>query len=561
MSVGEAAPAVSSQTRAGRRWPVRPRIVAGVVALVVLAAVAAAAWFVLLRHTTAIDKLVPQSADVLVVADLDPSISQKVNLLSLSHKFPNLKTDQAVNRRVDDALNQAFKDSGLSFDRDIKPWLGSKLAVSASVGDRTAGLLLVDSKDDARAKAALLKLRNSTSGKALHWSDKTYQGQAVSVGSPADGSQPTVYAYVDHTVLIGNDEATVHRAIDADRGATGRLAESSGYKATLSLLPGDRLLLLYVDGGRIDQRLKEAIRQGTSGGQIPPASLNQIDAFRSLGFAVAAHSNGLAADLQLRLDPAKLDATTRTALGQHTSLKPVLSRVPGTAYAFLATSAMRQITQSLADGIASSSADAKTALEQLGLTGPGGALAHLSGPGAVEVSPGSSPAPGGALMVMTNDAGSLDTFLQNIVAAAFQGGPLTNGGKVRTRNYGGFDVQTVDAPELTQSGYAPSWAVSGKLGIIGTTPDQVFAVINAQNGIPANRQYATAIREVDQDPDSVLYVAIKDAAAALRGQLPPDVRAGYDKDVAPNLQPLRAFVLTSKQQPDRLSERFFLEMQ
>src|SRR5438270_9430355 len=141
MSVGEAAPAVSSQTRAGRRWPVRPRIVAGAVALVVLAAVAAAAWFVLLRHTAAIDKLVPQSADVLVVADLDPSISQKVNLLSLSHKFPNLKNDQAVNRRVDDALNQAFKDSGLSFDRDIKPWLGSKLAVSASVGDRTAGLL------------------------------------------------------------------------------------------------------------------------------------------------------------------------------------------------------------------------------------------------------------------------------------------------------------------------------------------------------------------------------------------------------------------------------------
>ena len=67
--------------------------------------------------------------------------------------------------------------------------------------------------------------------------------------------------------------------------------------------------------------------------------------------------------------------------------------------------------------------------------------------------------------------------------------------------------------------------------------------------------------EVDQDPDSVLYVAIKDAAAAVRGQLPPDVRAGYDKDVAPNLQPLRAFILTSKQQPDRLSERFFLEMQ
>src|SRR5437667_8999943 len=126
MSVGEAAPAVSSQGQAGRRWPVRPRVaVAAILAVLVVAAVAVAVWFLLLRHSAAIDKLVPQSADVLVVADLDPSISQKANLLSLSHKFPYLKNDQALSRRVDDGLNQAFKDAGLSFDRDIKPWLGS----------------------------------------------------------------------------------------------------------------------------------------------------------------------------------------------------------------------------------------------------------------------------------------------------------------------------------------------------------------------------------------------------------------------------------------------------
>ena len=566
MSVGEAAPAVSSQGQAGRRWPVRPRVaVAAILAVLVVAAVAVAVWFLLLRHSAAIDKLVPQSADVLVVADLDPSISQKANLLSLSHKFPNLKNDQALSRRVDDGLNQAFKDAGLSFDRDIKPWLGSRLAVAATVGERTAGLVLVDSKDDARAKAALAKLRNSSSGKVLHWSDKTYQGQSLSVGTPGDGSQPAVYAYVDHTVLIGNDEAMVREAIDADRGAKGRLAESSGYKATLSLLPSDRLLLAYVDGGRIDQRVKDAIRRGTSGAQVPTASLNQIDAFRSLGFALAAHANGLAADLQLRLDPAKLDPTTRTALTQHTSLAHVLAHVPNTAYGFVATTAMRQIVQSIADQLGSSSPDAKTALQQLGLTGQGGALGYLSGPGAIELGPDpSSPAPGGALILSTDNLGSFDTFVRNTVAAAFQGGPLTSGGKVRVRNYDGIDVMTVDAPELSQMGYAPSWAVSPKLGTIGTTPDQVFAVIkagNPQNSITTNAAYAAALREVDQNPDSALYLAIKNAAAALRGQLPADARAGYDKDVAPNLQPLRAFMLTSKTQSDRLSERFFLEIQ
>jgi Protein of unknown function (DUF3352) len=155
MRVGAAATTVSSQGSAGRRWPVAPGIVAAAAGLVVVLALAVAAWYVLLRHTAAVDKLVPQSADVLIVADLDPSIGQKVNLLGLSHKFPNVKNDQALSHQIDDALNQGFKDAGLSFDRDIKPWLGSRVAASVGIGDRTAALLLVDSKDDGKAKAAL----------------------------------------------------------------------------------------------------------------------------------------------------------------------------------------------------------------------------------------------------------------------------------------------------------------------------------------------------------------------------------------------------------------------
>jgi Protein of unknown function (DUF3352) len=372
-----------------------------------------------------------------------------------------------------------------------------------------------------------------------------------------------VYAYVDHTVLLGNDEAMIRDAIDADRGAKGRLVESSSYKETLSLLPADRLLLLYVDGGRIDRRLKDAIQRGTNGGQVPASSLNQIDAFRSLGLALAAHSNGLAADLQLRLDPAKLDATTRTALSHHTSLSPVLRRVPSNAYAFFATTGMRQLTQSMANQLGSSSADAKAALDQLGLTGPSGALAQLGDVAAVEMAPDSSPAPSGALILTTNNPGSLGAALQNIADAAFQSGPLTHGGTVRSRNYGGVEVMAVNAPDLTQSGFAPSWAVSGKLGIIGTTPDQVFAVIKAgspASAISANASYATALKEVDQDPDGAFYIGIQDAAAAVRAHLPSDSQAGYDS-VAPNLRPLRAFILTSRAQPDRLSERLFLEIQ
>ncbi|HET9847644.1 MAG TPA: DUF3352 domain-containing protein [Candidatus Dormibacteraeota bacterium] len=526
-------------------------------ALVVVVALAVLLFFFVLRHQAAIGKLVPDSAAVVLVANLDPSLGQKANLLSLSQKFPKLKTSQDLSRQIDDTLNQGFKGSGLSFDKDIKPWLGSKLGVTVTVSDKPAVMFMVDSRDDAKARAALSKLRNSDQAKAMHWSDSTYQGQTVSVGTSGDGSEPAVYAYVDHTVLVANNESLVHDAIDADRGARGRLVESSQYKATAAQLPADNLLLLYADGGPIVRQLKNSLRSDTTA--VPASSLNQLDAFRSVGFAISAQSDGLAADLQIRLDASKLDAATRTALSQRMSLSPVTDRVPAKAYAFFATNAIKQSAQALADQAASSGTDAKQALDQLGLTGPGGALAHLTGLAAVELAPSSSPAPGGALIVTADDSSSLKAFFDNVASSAEQSGTAS----VQKQNHNGVEVTIVNDPSFSQQGYAPAYAVTGRLAIVGTTPDQVFAVLdaNGQQGIAGNGSYRTVAGRVDQDPDATLFVDIAQGMAEIRAALPPSSQAQYDQDVAPNIGPLKALILTGKQTPDRLSERLFLKIQ
>lgn len=526
-------------------------------ALVVLVALALFLFFFILRHQAAIDKLVPASADVVVVADLDPSVAQKANLLLLSQKFPRLKSSQDVSRQIDDSLNQGFKGAGLSFDRDIKPWLGSRIGAAFTASDKPAIVLLVDSRDDARAKATLSKLRNSDQGKAMHWSDSTYQGQTISVGSPGDGSEPAVYAYVDHTVMLANNEAIVRDAIDADRGAKGRLADSSEYKAMLSLLPSDHLLLIFADGTRIDARIKDSLRSSAS--TLPASNLNQVDAFRSVGLAISAQSDGLAADLQIRLDTSKLDAATRAALNQHTSLSPVIDRVPAKSYAFFATNGAKQLAQSTADQLASSGADAKQALDQLGLTGPNGALAHLTGLAAFELGPSSSPAPGGALIMTTNDPASVRTFLDNITSNAQQSSGVT----VQNQSYQGQTVTVLNDASFVAQGYAPAYAVSGNLAIIGTTPDEVEAVIDtsSQRGISGAPTYRSAAARVDRDPDSAIFIGIGQGAAAIRAALTTDLQAQYDRDVAPNIKPLNALVLTGRQHPDRISERLFLRIQ
>src|SRR3982074_919731 len=162
--------------------------------------------------------MVPASADVIAVANLDPSVTQKVNLLRAVHSFPDYKTDKAI----DDKLNQTFKDSGFSFTEDIKPWLGSEIAFSAklnitSTTDSPAAVYVV-SRDDTKAKAMLAKLRASKYGKKFHWKDETYSGITISVGTPTDTSQkPAAYTFVDHVVVFANSSAQIHEIIDTDQ--------------------------------------------------------------------------------------------------------------------------------------------------------------------------------------------------------------------------------------------------------------------------------------------------------------------------------------------------------
>src|SRR2546425_4280509 len=117
---------------------------------------AAIAVALALRPATAIDRMVPASVDGYVAAYLDPSLSQKLNLLGLAHRFPDLKTDADMTAAVNRYLDRVFANSGLTFSRDIRPWLGPQMdflvGAEGAGQDQTAPAVafLLVSKDDAR---------------------------------------------------------------------------------------------------------------------------------------------------------------------------------------------------------------------------------------------------------------------------------------------------------------------------------------------------------------------------------------------------------------------------
>ena len=523
-------------------------------------------WFIL-KPSSNIEKMTPETADVFVTAYLDPSLDQKMNLANLVHKFPKLQNDQQVSKSISDGLNQAFVNAGLSFDIDIKPWLGSRIAFALQTGTNVPAAVLVDSRDDGKAKAFLNRIRKIEEGKGKTWSDTTYQGVTISIGTTSADTtaQPDVYAYLDRTVVIGNSESLVKELVDTDQGKKPRLVDSSGYKSMNSVLPSDRLLLLYVSGKRLIGQLKDQLQKTQAGGTpIATDQINQLDAFTGLGFTISARSDGLAGDLELKIDSSKLNAASRAALTASSGRNRLLSWVPARAYGLFAATGLKQSLQTGADQALASSPDAKQTFDQMGLTGTNGALAHLTGDMALEVSPGSAAAPGGTLLVGTDSAGSLQNFLDKLGTTLVDSGSVADL-KVQTQAYKGTTITSLTAPSLTDQGYAPAYTVTGAgVAIIGSSPEQVQAAIDANQAgpaLPSAAKYKTAVGRADQDAGTVLYVDISEAARTVRGALSGDQLSSYDRDVAPNVQPLSAFILTSKNQSDRVSEKVFLLIQ
>jgi hypothetical protein len=354
----------------------------------------------------------------------------------------------------------------------------------------------------------------------------------------------------------------VKEVVDTDQGKKPRLVDTADYKAIAHILPADNLVLLYVNAKRVVPQIKDALRKQASG--VPEDQLNQLDAFTGAGFTITAKSDGLAGDLEFKIDSSKLNAANRAALTVSSGRNRMLDWVPARAYGLFAATGLKQSLQQVVDQSLASNPDAKQSLDQLGLTGPDGAIAHLTGDLALEVSPGSAAAPGGTLLLGTDSAGSMQSFLDKF------GSNLVNSGavpdlKVQTQNYKGTTITSLTAPTLTDQGYAPAYAVTGTgVVIIGSSAEQVQAAMDANQAgpaLPSAAKYKTAISRGDQDAGTVLYVDISEAARTVRGALSGDQLTSYDRDVAPNLQPLSGFILTSKNQSDRISEKLFLLIQ
>ena len=179
--------------------------------------------------------LAPAGAVIYGEATLDPSDDQQAAINSLVERFPG---EGSAGERIRGLLEKAFSesDSGLSYSKDIEPWLGDQAGFFVSSlnpgAGGSGGALMVATDDEGTARDAIEKAARANDGKASSYKDHDYY--AISGGAAG---------VVDGWVVLGN-EGGFKAAVDTAEGGA-ELEDDEAYGKALRDAPDDRLGFVY----------------------------------------------------------------------------------------------------------------------------------------------------------------------------------------------------------------------------------------------------------------------------------------------------------------------------
>jgi hypothetical protein len=195
-------------------------------------------------------------------ATLEPEGDQKAAIDALIEKFPGEGNAADRIRRL---MEQAFadSDSGLSYAKDVEPWLGGEAAFFLSnlgaEGDSGNGALLLATDDEDKARDAI--------DKALDGRNATYEDTDYVI---EDGGAAGV---VDGWVVLGTERG-FKAAVDTAGGGDA-IDGNEAYEQALADASEDRLGFIYTDLPAVYEQAKKSA--GSSAMALPP----QFDQFFS----------------------------------------------------------------------------------------------------------------------------------------------------------------------------------------------------------------------------------------------------------------------------------------
>jgi|GEM_PF-4444408 len=205
-----------------------------------------------------------------------------------TEKLPNFNViadawkDSKEAKMLASGLELAFTQAGLSWEDDVQPWLGDRMAVGlVDLGGPNSDtqqpsylnyrapffVVAAQTKDRAKSDATLANLRKQLESKikpngfiTTTVGDETYRNLPIVYMTTASGSfmsetpaQPQdtlAYTTIDDVIAVTTSRAQLHQIIDAALDGHN-LSASENFKTVMSALPDQNAGMLYMDFPRL----------------------------------------------------------------------------------------------------------------------------------------------------------------------------------------------------------------------------------------------------------------------------------------------------------------------
>jgi hypothetical protein len=461
--------------------------------------------------------LVPAGSLIYGEATLHPSADQQAAIDSLIEKFPG---EGSAGERIRGLLDTAVSESdiGLSYSKDIEPWLGDKAGFflsSFTSGADMSGAAIIATDDEAKANDAIDKAKGGEDASYKGHDYRTFSGKAAA-------------GVVDGWVVIGT-ESGFKAAVDTAEGGNA-LEDDDAYNKALEGAAQERLGFVYFDTPAFAKQLQ-------SGG-APVGPFAEL-----LKDPVLATVNATQQGVRLEATLPKSFTEALPILGQGGKLAADL---PADSWLALSQPDLGKTIDGLLDVFGSSSGG-RDALEQqlqaaTGLDLQKDVLSWM-GDWSLFVRGTSLSQLNGALVVETSDEAASKRFIDTVArlvgkAADAHVGPLALSG--------GGEGYTLRTPKLEQPIHL--FQRDGKV-VLAYGDAAAHDALDPGARLGDTQQYKDAQAALGGDYDLAFYLAFPQIVSLV------DSIAGDDDGwlkVKPYLEPLGALVAGAKKDGDKL---------
>jgi hypothetical protein len=257
--------------------------------------------------------------------------------------YQNLKSLYLDNPDIQVLLDEFEKEisneAGITYEADIKPWLGPELVIAApdfnqdiqaQLNFDTAPPAFVIASQTINKEASdqfIAKVLAEAAEDQKPFTDQLYQDVTLHLQHNQDSNENFVLATFNNFVVLSSSESLVKGMIDKSKGnETPSLADSAGFKKITGELPANAVMTFYMEGAGI---LEAALADSAI--ELPANTVQDIEAFEGMGMAGTLQPDGIQLDVVASYNVEKMSEAMQASLKRPASPNAILTEIPAEA--------------------------------------------------------------------------------------------------------------------------------------------------------------------------------------------------------------------------------------